>query len=246
MASKMGIEVVAYDPPRAERDANFTTSSLEEVLDCDVLSLHTPLVESGPLATRGWLDSIKLSMRNRTLLIQASRGGVADEAAVLSALRNGDLQDAVIDVWQDEPRVNRQLLDLAVVGTPHIAGYSNRAKRLATELAIADMFRCLVGGAAIHPDQVERPPLLLAEPPKAKVDLLLESEHDLLPIPLIDDFLDYDKSLRNTLRTANIADQIAEFRRLRTKLPYRDEFRDVNGLLFPSGKWPLLDVFREI
>ncbi len=246
MAFDLGIPVVVYDPPRTLREHHFTSATLEEVLGCDMLSLHTPLIESGPFTTKGWLDTEKLFTQKRTLLIQASRGGVADESAVLTALEQGYLGDAVIDVWQDEPDVNSLLLDRAIIGTPHIAGYSNQAKRLATQMAVDDMIRCLEGGIPIHPDSVERPAIRTSTEPHISIDNILNANNDLLPAGLLDDFLGYDRSLRSSMGLADITDRVKEFRRLRTKLPYRDEYRDVVINDYPRSTWPILDVFREI
>ncbi len=245
MAMNLGISVVVYDPPRSLREHGFISSSLDQVLACDVLSLHTPLVESGPFATKGWLDAEKLFAKKRTLLIQASRGGVADESAVLSALDQGYLRDAVIDVWQGEPMVNRDLLERSIVATPHIAGYSNQAKRLATEMALSDMVRCLSGGSSIHPDHVLRPVLRTSGEPRFKIDDVLNMNSDLLPSGLLDDYWDYDRSLRSSMELEGPDARIREFRRLRTKLPYRDEYREA-GIRHPRAMWPLLDVLSEI
>ncbi len=245
MAMHLGISVVVYDPPRVSREPSFVSSSLEQILECDLLSLHTPFVETGPYSTVGWLDAEKLRSRKRALLIQASRGGVADETAVLSALEQGDLGDAVIDVWQGEPAVNRNLLEWSIIATPHIAGYSNQAKRLATEMAVADMVRCLGGGASIHPDNVERPTLQSPTTPIIAIDAVIDAKLDLLPSALMDDFMDYDRSLRGSMNLEDPDARIREFRRLRTKVPYRDEYSNA-AIRYPGAKWPFLDVFCEI
>ena len=128
----LGHEVVVCDPPLAEagrKHPDFAWQSLAAALDCDFVSLHVPLTASGRHATRGMLGAAALStLRPGAVLINASRGGVVDEAALLGRLQSGRLLHCVIDVWQDEPRVNAELAQMADIATPHIAGYSEQAK----------------------------------------------------------------------------------------------------------------------
>ena len=141
----LGHEVVVCDPPLAEagrKHPDFAWQSLAAALDCDIVSLHVPLTASGAHATRGMLGAAALStLRPGAVLINASRGGVVDEAALLGRLQSGRLLHCVIDVWRDEPRVNAELARMADIATPHIAGYSEQAKwgaslMLARQLAL--------------------------------------------------------------------------------------------------------------
>ncbi len=247
LAQHLGIQVVAYDPPRSLRDPDFRSATLDEVLDCDILTLHTPLIESGPWFTKDWLNAHKLLSNHRTLLIQASRGGVADEDAIISALEADYLEDAIIDVWQHEPACNGRLLELSIVGTPHIAGYSSRSKRLATELAIQHLLSSVRGGASLKPDEVQRPFLNtnINIPSSSPVDILLDRGGEIVPGHLMNDFLDHDRYLRRSMLMATANERVSEFRRLRTKLPYRDEYKDITSDVSAPSKWPLLDLFRE-
>jgi len=245
LAQKFGVEVVAYDPPRMLREPQFRSATIDEVLDCDLLTLHVPLVESGVWMTKGWLDSDKLYSKHRTLLIQASRGGVADEAAIISAMDNARLDDAIIDVWQREPAVNPNLLDLAIIGTPHIAGYSNRSKQLATQMAVDHLMMCLSGGNPPKPDDIPRPEHDHGYNHTSLVDYILDGGGPLMPTGLVDDYLGHDRSLRDSMALPTPEARIAAFRRLRTKLPYRDEYKDTSIDAYPPSKWPLLDLFRD-
>lgn len=245
LARHLGLDVETYDPPRAQRDPNFESSTLEQVLNCDIITLHTPLIHSGPWKTYGWLDRDKLFAKPRKLLVQASRGGVADEPAVLEALREGYLADAIVDVWSREPNVNGQLLHAAAVATPHIAGYSNRAKRLATQMAIDHMVQTFETGSAWLPESAPRPDVSTRTAAQSVVDILLDSGKPVFPNPLLDDFLDYDRSLRRGMASDDPAIRVAAFRALRTKLPYREEYPDTSRADFPDSEWPILRYFRE-
>jgi phosphoglycerate dehydrogenase-like enzyme len=116
----------------------------------DVITLHVPLVAG----TRGLIGEAELRrMRPGTILVNASRGGVVDEAALAAALEDGHLGGAVLDVYaQEPPPPQSPLLTLSaaaadrVLYTPHIAGVAyEAARRLYTE-AWANVQRVLVGG----------------------------------------------------------------------------------------------------
>jgi len=118
--------------------------------DSDVVTLHVPLVP----ATRGLIGQAELRrMRPGAILVNASRGGVVDEAALAAALEDGHLGGAVVDVYaQEPPEAQSPLLTLSaaatdrVLYTPHIAGVAyEAARRLYTE-AWANVQRVLVEG----------------------------------------------------------------------------------------------------
>ncbi len=68
-------------------------------------------------------------------------GGVVDEAALIRGIKSGRISDVVLDVFQDEPEVNRELLDLLTLATPHIAGYSLDGKANGTGMAVRAVSR---------------------------------------------------------------------------------------------------------
>jgi phosphoglycerate dehydrogenase-like enzyme len=116
----------------------------------DVVTLHVPLMA----ATRGLIGEAELrQMRPGAILVNASRGGVVDEAALAAALEDGHLGGAVLDVYTREPPpAGSPLLSLPasaadrVLYTPHIAGVAyEAARRLYTE-AWANVRRVLVNG----------------------------------------------------------------------------------------------------
>ena len=131
-ARALGMQVAAFDPllptdhPAWQLAAPAT---IEELLfRADVLSLHVPLTP----ATRRMIGAPQLSaMRRGSLLINAARGGVVDEEAVIEALRSGQLAGAALDVFESEP------LDAAggsrfagvpnLLLTPHIAGVTEES-----------------------------------------------------------------------------------------------------------------------
>ena len=70
------------------------------------------------------------------IIINAARGGVVDEAALLQAMNEGTVREAVIDTWEGEPHVNNELLQRAFIATPHIAGYSAEGKQRGTAMML--------------------------------------------------------------------------------------------------------------
>ena len=139
MLQKLGITTICHDPPRALRDAGFQSASKSEVLDADILTLHTPLITSGKYPTYHWLNEEKLSNRQFDMVLNTARGGVVDEQALLKAQSEGNVGDFVIDVWENEPNFNDAVAKAAFLFTPHIAGYSIQAKQRATYMILEAM-----------------------------------------------------------------------------------------------------------
>ena len=121
---RAGMRVLLNDPPReaAEGSAGFTP--LPKLLAAsDVVTLHIPLwPENRDFADAGFFAQL----RPGTSFINASRGEVVDEAALLYV--RPLLGRVVIDVWKNEPNINVDLLAAADIATPHIAGYSIQGK----------------------------------------------------------------------------------------------------------------------
>ena len=125
--------MLVCDPPRQiTEDGDYV--SLQQVIEqCDVISLHTPLIKSGNGSTWHLLDRQRLEqLKPGTWLINASRGAVVDNAALREVLLARDDLQAVLDVWEGEPEVDVDLADLCVLATPHIAGYSLDGKQRGT------------------------------------------------------------------------------------------------------------------
>jgi len=125
MLEAAGIACSAYDPPLWERTGDPGYLDAEAIRTAEIISLHVPLMNSGPYPTRGMVDAAFLAqLRPDAVLINTSRGEVVDEHALLEFIQGHPEAHVVLDVWREEPRINRQLLSLVSIGTPHIAGYS--------------------------------------------------------------------------------------------------------------------------
>lgn len=143
LLEKLNIKSVLYDPPRQKREPGFTSATIEQVLSTDILTFHTPLTHSGAYPTYHWLNAEKLDSNEYSLVINASRGGVIDESALMEAKKRGRVGNFVIDVWENEPKFCDAMAREAFIKTPHIAGYSIQAKERASEIiakALLDHF----------------------------------------------------------------------------------------------------------
>ena len=133
----LGVPTVTYDPPREERDRDFTSATREDVLACPILTFHIPLTKTGNYPTRHWLNQKVLAEKSFKLVINAARGGVIDEHALLQAHKNQTVENYILDVWENEPVFDDAVARNAFIKTPHIAGYSVQAKNRSSRM-IAD------------------------------------------------------------------------------------------------------------
>nr|WP_234455492.1 4-phosphoerythronate dehydrogenase PdxB [Kosakonia sp. LAM2021] len=129
-----GVRTLLCDPPRADRGDDGDFRSLDELVrEADVLTFHTPLFKDGPYKTLHLADDALLSrLKPGTILINACRGPVVDNAALLQRLQAGQALSVVLDVWEPEPDLNVDLLNLVDIGTAHIAGYTLEGKARGT------------------------------------------------------------------------------------------------------------------
>ncbi|MCD8514252.1 MAG: 4-phosphoerythronate dehydrogenase, partial [Nitrincola sp.] len=128
--SALGVQVMLCDPPRAIRENPEGFVPLEQLLQqADIVTLHTPLTREGDHATHHLLNSARLSqLKTNAILINAGRGAVIDNAALLAFSLDRDDVTLVLDVWEHEPRVDPLLASRVKIATPHIAGYTLEGK----------------------------------------------------------------------------------------------------------------------
>ncbi len=142
-ARALGINVLLNDPPRERREGGDQFSGLEELKErADLITLHVPLVHGGSdpthhLVNREFLGGLK----NGALLINTSRGGVVEEEALKQAIGKGMVSDVVLDVFENEPAIDRDLLEAITLATPHIAGYSLDGKANGTAMSVQAVSR---------------------------------------------------------------------------------------------------------
>ena len=121
----LGMEAYLNDPPLKRETGDEKYLELEELLGCDFVTLHTPLTFEGVdksfhLADEEFFKSLK----DGCVFINTARGGVTDTEALKGAIKSGRLGAVVLDVWENEPEIDCELLRMLDISTPHIAGYS--------------------------------------------------------------------------------------------------------------------------
>jgi erythronate-4-phosphate dehydrogenase len=218
----LGIECLAYDPWLDS--AEFTAlTTLERVLDCDVVSVHAELTRRDPFPSYHLLDAGKLGLLpSGGLLVSAGRGPVVDNRALLELCRQGCGFEIVLDVWENEPEVDRELMQYCLFATPHIAGYSYDGKVLATGMLHAALCQALALPAAAASPRLDAGPIL-------SVDYAGESGDDAGFIRWLlaraYDIADDDRALREQLDSLG-------FDGLRRNYPKR---RELGSFLLPDS-----------
>ncbi len=138
LAEAIGLRVLLNDPPRQEKEGGAEFVDLNTIIEeADIITFHVPLVREGKWSTYHLADEAFFkACKNNVIIINSSRGEVVDNGALLEALINEDVKNAVLDVWEKEPDINLELLQKTLIGTSHIAGYSVDGKANGTAQAV--------------------------------------------------------------------------------------------------------------
>jgi erythronate-4-phosphate dehydrogenase len=139
---KLGMRVLLNDPPRAEKEKNAEIFvDLETIKrEADIITFHTPLTKTGEHKTYHLVDDVFFaSVTKKPFIINAARGGVTDNQALKKAIKNGKISGVVLDCWENEPNIDTELLEMADIATPHIAGYSADGKWTATKMSLENL-----------------------------------------------------------------------------------------------------------
>jgi erythronate-4-phosphate dehydrogenase len=139
----LGMHVMRNDPLREEIEGTADFVSLEEMAhEADIITIHTPLEKTGKyptyhLANRAFFEKLERC----PWFINAARGSIHDTNALIEAKEKGLISELILDCWEHEPSINRRLLDLASIATPHIAGFSADGKANATRACLENIGR---------------------------------------------------------------------------------------------------------
>ena len=135
----LGIECLVCDPPLQEAGTSSQAFvDLDTILrECNFISLHVPLTHAGQHPTFHLLDGEQLQrLANDCLLVNAARGEVVNNKALLDELRRRDDLLVFLDTWENEPNLLRELLQRVDLATPHIAGYSVEGRLRGTQMVL--------------------------------------------------------------------------------------------------------------
>ncbi|MFQ2906637.1 4-phosphoerythronate dehydrogenase [Aeromonas allosaccharophila] len=132
-AEALGMRVLRCDPPRARDNPAGGFVDYQTALGADIVSFHVPITREGPDATHHLLDAEQIAARPAgQILINASRGEVWDNRALLARQLGDAPLRLVMDVWENEPEPLVALVPHTEIATPHIAGYSLEGKARGT------------------------------------------------------------------------------------------------------------------
>ncbi|CAF2390046.1 unnamed protein product [Rotaria sp. Silwood2] len=138
-------KIFSYDPLLPSN-----CTSMDEIFEeCDIISLHIPLTSANHHLIS--LNSIN-RMKRRPILINFSRGGLVDTQALIQALKNGKISYAALDVLENEPYIDSELIKLDRIQlTPHAAWYTQESASALRTKAIQDILRVMNGEQPLYP-----------------------------------------------------------------------------------------------
>jgi erythronate-4-phosphate dehydrogenase len=229
----LGMKVLLNDPPLKRQSGDAKYLPLEELYDCDFITLHTPLTFKGVDKTFHLADEeFFKSLKAGCVFFNTSRGGVVDTKALKASIQSGQLETTMLDVWENEPNIDTELLEMVDIGTPHIAGYSLDGK-------IAGMIMiykatCKYFGFKVKFDVED----FLPKPavPQLKINPKSGSEEDVLrgAVEKIYRISEDDRELRKILDLPEERGKF--FDDLRKNYPVRREFQNTQIILAKESK----------
>ena len=140
----LGMKVLLNDPLREAIEKNNNHIKFTDIetiqREADFITFHTPLTKSGKYSTfhLANIEFLNNCLR-KPFIINAARGGVTSNRALKSALKEEIISGVVLDCWENEPDIDLELLHMADIATPHIAGYSADGKWTATKMSIENL-----------------------------------------------------------------------------------------------------------
>ena len=235
-ARSVGMNVLLNDPPRARIEGKKNFHSLNTVLSgSDILTVHVPLNIVGEDQTWHLFneESFKKIKRGAWFL-NSSRGEVSDTYSLKNALNSGMLSGAVIDVWENEPNIDLELLQQAFIATPHIAGYSTDGKANGTSMVVNSLTKYFnLPSENWYPSDVPPP-----ASPNISIDCNNKSDEEIIREAVIHTYnIDKDNS---RLRLSP-----QDFERLRGDYPVRREFTSYT-INLKDGTEKVLQTMKSI
>ena len=239
----LGMRVLLNDPPLEQITGEDCYSSLSEALDCEVVTVHVALTLEGQFKTFHLLNQHNLPrLRSDSLFINTSRGEAVETRGLLKQLARGNAGHTVLDVWEEEPRINWDLFQQVNLGTPHIAGYSLDGKIQGTLM----IYKALCKHMNLEPTW--NPALTL--PPSDLPFIEVQAQSKLTEVILCDLATSVydpqvDHSRMTQLLRIPIEQRAVEFDRLRKEYPVRREFHGTRVGL-PEGTESLKQQIRAL
>lgn len=215
-AENLGMRALVSDPPLFRKTGRYDYLSLKDFSECDIITFHVPLTFHGVDKTYRLMNEENIKkLKKGAIVINTSRGGVIDEQALMRQKNQLGLK-IVTDVWENEPEINRVLVSISDIATPHIAGYSFEGKLSGTKIIYEALckFRGITPPVAFTPPPVNNNKIFLNGNGNVVDDLYgaVSSAYDLARD---------DRNLREVIEKGGLPDG---FDRLRKEYPIRREF----------------------
>ncbi len=215
-AAALGLNILLNDPPRAEKETSGDFTPLETLLaEADIVTLHTPLTAGGKWPTLHLADEkFFAEIKSGAVFINAARGKIVDDAALLNASRAGKISKTVLDVWDPEPQIPAELLHIAAIGTPHIAGHSFEGKLNGT----MQMYQAVCGHFNIPATWNPAPVLPPVDVPELTIDSRGKTDLEVIAEAVA--------GIYDITRDCLTAETVSQFDILRKNYPVRRELKN--------------------
>lgn len=227
VALALGMKVLCCDPPRKKEEHLSSFVDLKTIAQrSDFITFHVPLTYQGVDATYHLVDdSFISSLKDGVAFINSSRGEVVETQSLINAINNRKFAAAALDVWENEPNISNELLQLVDITTPHIAGYSVEGKVNGTVMVIDALSKFFNLG--IHPWEPALNPKnekKLINNPKSLIDAISQTY----------DIAKDDSAFRSS---------VAEFEKYRSDYALRREF---SGYRIYSSDADLMKILSKL
>jgi erythronate-4-phosphate dehydrogenase len=224
-ARLLGMNVLLNDPPRQRNEGSRNFVGIEKILDeSDIVTVHVPLNFEGEDKTYHLFGGDNFRrMRKGAWFINSSRGEVVETKSLKDSLESGRLKGAVLDVWENEPDIDRELMADVFIATPHIAGYSTDGKANGTSMVVNSLCRFFdLPLTDWYPGNIEKPLI-----PEITIIAGNRSDEEIVGEAVFHTYniMEDDTRLRS---------RPADFEKLRSGYPLRREFPAFNVKL--SGR----------
>ena len=236
LAEIFGMVPLLNDPPRERAESSGEFVTLAEICEtCDIITFHVPLTDSGIDKTYHLADGQFFGkLAKKPVVINTSRGAVADTKAVKDALHNNRISAFIADVWENEPSPDPELMGMSLIATPHIAGYSVEGKANGTASCVNAASRHF-GFGLEHWFPPQLPP---AGQPEINIDFAFKSDEQVLAEAILHayDVMNDHRALRS---------DPSDFEHLRNFYPIRREF-EAFTLKVQHADPPLLEKIKAL
>ena len=221
MAEGLGMTVLRNDPPLARRTSDPKYVPIEALAEADIVTFHVPLTHEGPDATYHMIgESLISRLKRSVILLNTSRGSVADTAALKAALGAKRLGGVVLDVWENEPNIDLELLKAVDLATPHIAGYSYDGKVNGTRMILHAFCRHFGLARAWNPSPLMPPP----ETPRIRLPAGVDAQQAIRYATRTAYDIEADDARLRAIREKPAEGRNPYFKSLRKNYPVRREF----------------------